>query len=173
MKFPTFFCAGSATLHAWQQLAQPHMGALLDHRPGVVTKGFRTLEQDREREQEESWQLDQLEEDEASCDSITGLSGESPAPSGPLLSTSAGSVCCNKTADAKGNNQVEGPNGAIGGPKGAAEGKDGHVASIPLSCSSPSSPIPSCSESSRDPDAKELEALQAPTVDRIPGEGAF
>uniref|UniRef100_A0A665T936 Trafficking protein, kinesin binding 1a n=1 Tax=Echeneis naucrates TaxID=173247 RepID=A0A665T936_ECHNA len=32
---------GSATLHAWQQLAQPHMGALLDHRPGVVTKGFR------------------------------------------------------------------------------------------------------------------------------------
>uniref|UniRef100_A0A3Q3BGB7 Trafficking protein, kinesin binding 1a n=1 Tax=Kryptolebias marmoratus TaxID=37003 RepID=A0A3Q3BGB7_KRYMA len=34
---------GSATLHAWQQLAQPHMGALLDHRPGVVTKGFRTL----------------------------------------------------------------------------------------------------------------------------------
>uniref|UniRef100_A0A8P4K9U2 Trafficking kinesin protein 1 n=1 Tax=Dicentrarchus labrax TaxID=13489 RepID=A0A8P4K9U2_DICLA len=34
---------GSATLHAWQQLAQPHMGALLDHRPGVVTKGFRSL----------------------------------------------------------------------------------------------------------------------------------
>uniref|UniRef100_A0A8D3A101 Trafficking kinesin protein 1 n=1 Tax=Scophthalmus maximus TaxID=52904 RepID=A0A8D3A101_SCOMX len=34
---------GSATLHAWQQLAQPHMGALLDDRPGVVTKGFRTL----------------------------------------------------------------------------------------------------------------------------------
>uniref|UniRef100_A0A3B5APF9 Trafficking kinesin protein 1 n=1 Tax=Stegastes partitus TaxID=144197 RepID=A0A3B5APF9_9TELE len=34
---------GSATLHAWQQLAQPHMGALLDSRPGVVTKGFRTL----------------------------------------------------------------------------------------------------------------------------------
>uniref|UniRef100_A0A3Q1EBU4 Trafficking protein, kinesin binding 1a n=1 Tax=Acanthochromis polyacanthus TaxID=80966 RepID=A0A3Q1EBU4_9TELE len=36
---------GSATLHAWQQLAQPHMGALLDSRPGVVTKGFRTLVQ--------------------------------------------------------------------------------------------------------------------------------
>uniref|UniRef100_A0A3B3X236 Trafficking protein, kinesin binding 1a n=1 Tax=Poecilia mexicana TaxID=48701 RepID=A0A3B3X236_9TELE len=48
---------GSATLHAWQQLAQPHMGALLDHRPGVVTKGFRTLEQDREQEQEDSWQI--------------------------------------------------------------------------------------------------------------------
>uniref|UniRef100_A0A8C5D9N4 Trafficking kinesin-binding protein 1-like n=1 Tax=Gouania willdenowi TaxID=441366 RepID=A0A8C5D9N4_GOUWI len=53
---------GSATLHAWQQLAQPHMGALLDHRPGVVTKGFRTL--DHEHERDDSWQLDQPEEDE-------------------------------------------------------------------------------------------------------------
>uniref|UniRef100_A0A087YLC4 Trafficking kinesin protein 1 n=1 Tax=Poecilia formosa TaxID=48698 RepID=A0A087YLC4_POEFO len=78
---------GSATLHAWQQLAQPHMGALLDHRPGVVTKGFRTLEQDREQEQEDSWQLDQPEEDEASCDPFTGSSGESPAPTGGQLST--------------------------------------------------------------------------------------
>nr|XP_046254628.1 trafficking kinesin-binding protein 1-like isoform X5 [Scatophagus argus] len=55
---------GSATLHAWQQLAQPHMGALLDHRPGVVTKGFRTLA--HEQEQVDSWQLDQPEEDELS-----------------------------------------------------------------------------------------------------------
>uniref|UniRef100_A0A8D3CS58 Trafficking kinesin protein 1 n=1 Tax=Scophthalmus maximus TaxID=52904 RepID=A0A8D3CS58_SCOMX len=54
---------GSATLHAWQQLAQPHMGALLDDRPGVVTKGFRTL--GHEQGQEDSWQLDQPEEDEA------------------------------------------------------------------------------------------------------------
>uniref|UniRef100_A0A672FNW0 Trafficking protein, kinesin binding 1a n=1 Tax=Salarias fasciatus TaxID=181472 RepID=A0A672FNW0_SALFA len=45
---------GSATLHAWQQLAQPHMGALLDHRPGVVTKGFRTLEHDQEQEEDGS-----------------------------------------------------------------------------------------------------------------------
>uniref|UniRef100_A0A3B4BDF3 Uncharacterized protein n=1 Tax=Periophthalmus magnuspinnatus TaxID=409849 RepID=A0A3B4BDF3_9GOBI len=37
---------GSATLHAWQQLAQPHLGGLLDHRPGVVTKGFCTLDHD-------------------------------------------------------------------------------------------------------------------------------
>uniref|UniRef100_A0A3Q3T3Z1 Trafficking kinesin protein 1 n=1 Tax=Mastacembelus armatus TaxID=205130 RepID=A0A3Q3T3Z1_9TELE len=65
---------GSATLHAWQQLAQPHMGALLDHRPGVVTKGFRTLA--HEQEQEDSWQLDQPEEDEVSCNSFTGLSEE-------------------------------------------------------------------------------------------------
>ncbi|KAM4735179.1 trafficking kinesin-binding protein 1 isoform 3-T3 [Anableps anableps] len=161
---------GSATLHAWQQLAQPHMGALLDHRPGVVTKGFRTLEQDRDREQEESWQLDQPEEDEESCDSFTGLSGESPAPIGSLLSTSAGSVCCNKAADIKGNNQLDGLNGAICGPKEAVEGKDGVIASmpLPLSCSSPSSPIPSCSETSRHTDLKELQALHPATMDRMP-----
>ncbi|XP_052042908.1 trafficking kinesin-binding protein 1 isoform X3 [Apodemus sylvaticus] len=37
---------GSATLHHWQQLAQPHLGGILDPRPGVVTKGFRTLDVD-------------------------------------------------------------------------------------------------------------------------------
>uniref|UniRef100_A0A3B3DQF6 Trafficking protein, kinesin binding 1a n=1 Tax=Oryzias melastigma TaxID=30732 RepID=A0A3B3DQF6_ORYME len=64
---------GSATLHAWQQLAQPHMGALLDHRPGVVTKGFRSLP--HEQEQEDSWHLDQPEEDE---DSAPPLQTSSP-----------------------------------------------------------------------------------------------
>ncbi|KAM4568702.1 trafficking kinesin-binding protein 1 isoform 1-T1 [Fundulus diaphanus] len=161
---------GSATLHAWQQLAQPHMGALLDHRPGVVTKGFRTLEQDRE--QEESWQLDQPEEDEVSCDSFAGLSGEGSAPVGPLHPTSAGSVsvCCNKAAEIKGNRQSEGLNGAICGLREAAEGRDGHVASRPrpLSCSSPSSPVPSCSESSRPADRKERQGPPPATVDRIP-----
>ncbi|XP_053324415.1 trafficking kinesin-binding protein 1 isoform X3 [Spea bombifrons] len=39
---------GSATLHHWQQLAQPHLGGILDPRPGVVTKGFRTLDLDHE-----------------------------------------------------------------------------------------------------------------------------
>ncbi|XP_044150082.1 trafficking kinesin-binding protein 1 isoform X4 [Bufo gargarizans] len=39
---------GSATLHQWQQLAQPHLGGILDPRPGVVTKGFRTLDLDQE-----------------------------------------------------------------------------------------------------------------------------
>uniref|UniRef100_A0A8C8DJI5 Trafficking protein, kinesin binding 1a n=1 Tax=Oryzias sinensis TaxID=183150 RepID=A0A8C8DJI5_9TELE len=67
---------GSATLHAWQQLAQPHMGALLDHRPGVVTKGFRNLLQDQE--QEDGWQLDQPEEDEEPFDTHPCLPGESP-----------------------------------------------------------------------------------------------
>uniref|UniRef100_A0A3Q2CSX6 Trafficking protein, kinesin binding 1a n=1 Tax=Cyprinodon variegatus TaxID=28743 RepID=A0A3Q2CSX6_CYPVA len=161
---------GSATLHAWQQLAQPHMGALLDHRPGVVTKGFRTLEQDRE--QDESWQLDQPEEDEASCDSLAGLSGESSAAIGSLHSTSADSLRCNRAAGIKGNGQLEGMNGAICGLKEAAGGKDGHVAGtpLPLSCSSP---VPSCSEINRHTDLKELQALQPPTMDRMPGEGAF
>ncbi|KAJ8004859.1 hypothetical protein DPEC_G00140680 [Dallia pectoralis] len=40
---------GSATLHHWQQLAQPNLGGILDARPGVVTKGFRPLELDREQ----------------------------------------------------------------------------------------------------------------------------
>uniref|UniRef100_A0A3Q3XGF0 Trafficking protein, kinesin binding 1a n=1 Tax=Mola mola TaxID=94237 RepID=A0A3Q3XGF0_MOLML len=35
---------GSATLHHWQQLAQPHLGVILDARPGVVPKGYRSLE---------------------------------------------------------------------------------------------------------------------------------
>ncbi|XP_008430298.1 trafficking kinesin-binding protein 1 isoform X2 [Poecilia reticulata] len=155
---------GSATLHAWQQLAQPHMGALLDHRPGVVTKGFCTLEQDRE--QEDSWQLDQPEEDEASCDPFTGSSGENSALTGSLRSTAAGSACCNF----KGSNQLEGLNGAICGPKEAVEGKDGVVAGVPLPLSrpSPSTPVPSCSERSRHTDLKELQALQPATVDRMP-----
>uniref|UniRef100_A0A3Q3KKI2 Trafficking protein, kinesin binding 1a n=1 Tax=Monopterus albus TaxID=43700 RepID=A0A3Q3KKI2_MONAL len=80
---------GSATLHAWQQLAQPHMGALLDHRPGVITKGFHTLP--HEQAQEASWQLDQPEEDEI-CDSFTGLSGESLAPLVLPHSTSTPSI---------------------------------------------------------------------------------
>ncbi|XP_033981254.1 trafficking kinesin-binding protein 1-like isoform X1 [Trematomus bernacchii] len=40
---------GSATLHHWQQLAQPHLGVILDARPGVVPKGYRPLELDLEQ----------------------------------------------------------------------------------------------------------------------------
>uniref|UniRef100_A0A3P8ZCM5 Trafficking protein, kinesin binding 1a n=1 Tax=Esox lucius TaxID=8010 RepID=A0A3P8ZCM5_ESOLU len=40
---------GSATLHHWQQLAQPHLGVILDARPGVVPKGFRPLELELEQ----------------------------------------------------------------------------------------------------------------------------
>nr|XP_054602027.1 trafficking kinesin-binding protein 1 isoform X1 [Nothobranchius furzeri]XP_054602030.1 trafficking kinesin-binding protein 1 isoform X1 [Nothobranchius furzeri] len=40
---------GSAILHQWQQLAQPHLGVILDARPGVVPKGYRPLELDLEQ----------------------------------------------------------------------------------------------------------------------------
>ncbi|XP_066440607.1 trafficking kinesin-binding protein 1 isoform X6 [Eleutherodactylus coqui] len=51
---------GSATLHHWQQLAQPHLGGILDPRPGVVTKGFRTLDLD----QDDVYCFTDFEEDE-------------------------------------------------------------------------------------------------------------
>lgn len=62
--------SGSATLHAWQQLAQPHLGGILDTRPGVVTKGFRPLELDLE----EVYQFTDLEEDEPGQHSQSGIS---------------------------------------------------------------------------------------------------
>uniref|UniRef100_A0A3B3VQS5 Trafficking kinesin protein 1 n=1 Tax=Poecilia latipinna TaxID=48699 RepID=A0A3B3VQS5_9TELE len=40
---------GSAILHQWQQLAQPHLGVILDARPGVVPKGYRPLELELEQ----------------------------------------------------------------------------------------------------------------------------
>lgn len=44
------FCPpGSAILHQWQQLAQPHLGVILDARPGVVPKGYRPLELELEQ----------------------------------------------------------------------------------------------------------------------------
>uniref|UniRef100_A0A8C1CT88 Trafficking kinesin protein 1 n=2 Tax=Cyprinus carpio carpio TaxID=630221 RepID=A0A8C1CT88_CYPCA len=61
---------GSATLHAWQLLAQPHLGGLLDTRPGVVTKGFRPLELDLE----EVYQFTDLEEDEPGQHSQSSIS---------------------------------------------------------------------------------------------------
>ncbi|XP_044213879.1 trafficking kinesin-binding protein 1-like isoform X4 [Thunnus albacares] len=159
---------GSATLHAWQQLAQPHMGALLDHRPGVVTKGFRTLA--HEHEQDDSWQLDQPEEDEVSCDSFACLSGESLAPLDPPRSTSSPSVCCNKNGIADDNSQSETLHGETYGAREAIQGKDGHVANMPLPSSSPtlSSSVPSSSEMNGHVDLKELQALQSGTLDRMP-----
>ncbi|XP_073703941.1 trafficking kinesin-binding protein 1 [Garra rufa] len=62
--------SGSATLHAWQQLAQPHLGGILDARPGVVTKGFRPLELDLE----EVYQFTDLEEDELGQHSQSAIS---------------------------------------------------------------------------------------------------
>ncbi|KAK1895099.1 Trafficking kinesin-binding protein 1 [Dissostichus eleginoides] len=152
---------GSATLHAWQQLAQPHMGALLDHRPGVVTKGFCTLEQE---EQEEGWQLDQPEEDEVSCDSFSVLSGESSTHMD--VPHSSPPVCCNKK-DIDENSQSETLQGDMCRAPEAIHVKDGHVADMPLPFSS-SSPLPSSSEMNGHVDLKELQALQASPVDRLP-----
>lgn len=170
------FFLGSATLHAWQQLAQPHMGALLDHRPGVVTKGFRTLahEQEQEQEQEDSWQLDQPEEDEVSCDSFRGVLGESPAPTDLPRSTSTPAVCRNKNGNTEEISQSDALNGTICGAAEAVQGNDGHVASMPfpLSNTSPSSPLPFSPEINGRVDPKECQTLQPNTVDRMPGEGA-
>lgn len=78
MTFIVFVCdlislslpSGSATLHAWQQLAQPHLGGILDTRPGVVTKGFRPLDLDLE----EIFQFTDLEEDDPGQHSLSGTS---------------------------------------------------------------------------------------------------
>ncbi|XP_055457741.1 trafficking kinesin-binding protein 1 isoform X7 [Psammomys obesus] len=66
---------GSATLHHWQQLAQPHLGGILDPRPGVVTKGFRTLDVDLE----EVYCLNDFEEDDTGDHiSLMGLATSTP-----------------------------------------------------------------------------------------------
>lgn len=139
---------GSATLHAWQQLAQPHMGALLDQRPGVVTKGFRTL-----AHEQEPWPLDQPEEDEESCDSFMGLSGENAAVMDLWHATSS------LYSTGKDNSQSEEP-----------QGKDerGMDMALPSCSPAPSSPVPSSSEKNRHVDLKELQTLQLGSVDCIP-----
>lgn len=138
------------------------MGALLDHRPGVVTKGFRTLA--HEQEQEDSWQLDQPEEDEVSCDSYTSC-----APVGLLHSTSVSPACCNNTTCSDANSQSEGLSGGICCARGAVKGKDELFGNMSLSSLSSPPPLPSSSEIM---DFKELQALQSTTVDHMPGEGA-
>lgn len=153
---------GSATLHAWQQLAQPHMGALLDHRPGVVTKGFRTLAHEQEQQERDSWQLDQPEEDELLCDSFGGLSGSSCSPVDLPRSTSSPSAHRNQDGDDCSQTETR------------TRAKDGHVENVPPSSSRPSSsssPLPS-PEMNGHVDLKELQALRAAAMDRTPGEGA-
>ncbi|XP_059801710.1 trafficking kinesin-binding protein 1 isoform X1 [Hypanus sabinus] len=65
---------GSATLHHWQQLAQPNLGGILDPRPGVVTKGFRPLELDTEQ----VYHLTDYEEDEPGARPFRGLATSTP-----------------------------------------------------------------------------------------------
>ncbi|KAM7382568.1 hypothetical protein PAMP_002294 [Pampus punctatissimus] len=158
LRAPLALVTGSATLHAWQQLAQPHMGALLDHRPGVVTKGFRTLA--HEHEQDDSWQMDQPEEDEVSCDLFACSSGESSALLDLPRATSTPSVCRNKN-DVEDNSLSETLCGETCGAREAIQGKDRHVANVPLRSSSPtlSSSVPSSSEMNGHVDLKELDHM--------------
>ncbi|KAJ3598194.1 hypothetical protein NHX12_001705 [Muraenolepis orangiensis] len=181
---------GSATLHAWQQLAQPHLGGLLDHRPGVVTKGFRTLEQDQELPEDADWQLDQPEEDEVSLCSFPGLSKEEdlsasdvPWASTPVHRSAMNNGVCKSTRNNRGdddddNSLFETSRGVQGG--GPFRGIDGpSLDGLPTaSCSSLPSPAsvtattPSADEKSaaKPVDSRELRA-GATAPDRLPGEG--
>ncbi|XP_061529904.1 trafficking kinesin-binding protein 1-like isoform X4 [Phycodurus eques] len=146
---------GSATLYAWQQLAQPHMGALLDDRPGVVTKGFRTLS--HEQDEADGWQLDQPEEDEVSSESCAGLSGESLLQ--PLYCSSLLSICCSKNGKTDASHLSETLYGEREGTIEKIQPKD----VIPSARPPPSSPTLSSSEMNGHVDFKELD-----TVDHMP-----
>ncbi|XP_030637281.1 trafficking kinesin-binding protein 1 isoform X2 [Chanos chanos] len=74
---------GSVTLHQWQLLAQPHLGGILDSRPGVVTKGFRPLEQEAEAGAEEAYQFTDPEEDEPGERSLPSPSTSASLPPSP------------------------------------------------------------------------------------------
>uniref|UniRef100_M3ZDX5 Trafficking kinesin protein 1 n=1 Tax=Xiphophorus maculatus TaxID=8083 RepID=M3ZDX5_XIPMA len=78
---------GSAILHQWQQLAQPHLGVILDARPGVVPKGYRPLE--LELEQVYPW--GGFEEDEPGEQYFQNLptssSSSTASPAVPAVST--------------------------------------------------------------------------------------
>lgn len=148
------------------------MGALLDHRPGVVTKGFRTLPHEQEQQEQDSWKLDQPEEDELSCDSFIGLQGGTSASLDLPHSTSS---VCNQSSEADNSSQSETLQGEICTAQDATPVKDGHVTNI-LSLSRPSSassPLPATLEMNGHVDLRELQALRSTTMDRIPGEGVL
>lgn len=148
------------------------MGALLDHRPGVVTKGFRTLPHEQEQQERDSWQLDQPEEDELSCDSFVGLLEGTSASKDLPHSTSS---VCNKSSEADNSSHSETPDRELCRPQEATQVKDGHVANM-LSLSRPSSassPLPASLEMNGHVDLKELQALRSTSMDRTAGEGAL
>ncbi|XP_057689406.1 trafficking kinesin-binding protein 1-like isoform X3 [Corythoichthys intestinalis] len=142
---------GSATLYAWQQLAQPHMGALLDDRPGVVTKGFRTLA--HEQDEVDCWQLDQPEEDEVSSDSFAGLSGDNF--SDPLYSNSPLSIHCSQNSNIDASSHSETLQSERAGTLEKIQSKDFNPSSSPP----PSSSTPSSSGMNGHVDFKELGTL--------------
>lgn len=148
------------------------MGALLDHRPGVVTKGFCTLPHEQEQQERDSWQLDQPEEDELSCDSFVGFPEGVSAPTDLPRSTSS---VCNKSSETDNSGQSEPLHGETCRTQEATQEKDGHVANA-LSLSRPlsaSSPLPTSLDMNGHVDLKELQAFRSATVDRTPGEGAL
>ncbi|XP_077576805.1 trafficking kinesin-binding protein 1 isoform X2 [Stigmatopora nigra] len=140
---------GSATLFAWQQLAQPHMGALLDDRPGVVTKGFRTLA--HEQDEAGDWHLDQPEEDEVSCDSFAGSSGENLSDA--LYSDSSLWISCSQNS----NTDASTHSGTLHNEKaGILENIQPKDFNSPASSPPPSSSTPSSSGMNGHVDFKEL-----------------
>lgn len=76
---------GSATLHHWQQLAQPHLGVILDARPGVVPKGYRPLELELEQQ---AYPWGGFEEDEPGEQYFQNLPTSSAAASPAVPTTS-------------------------------------------------------------------------------------
>ncbi|CAL8248482.1 unnamed protein product [Lota lota] len=176
---------GSATLHAWQLLAQPHLGGLLDHRPGVVTKGFRTLDQDQDPSDGGDWQLDQPEEDDVSLRSFPGLSSEEDLPMSSLPWASTPNLRCmmNNGVGRSGRNKADDDNSLSETLRGVREGeayrgKDGpSLDDLPSTpCSSLSSPVsvatttPSANEKSggEPMDFREFQALPAGAVGSLP-----
>ncbi|XP_041708010.2 trafficking kinesin-binding protein 1-like isoform X1 [Coregonus clupeaformis] len=115
---------GSATLHQWQQLAQPNLGGILDTRPGVVTKGFRPLELDLEHIyqftdfEEEDFEVVE-ESDDLSVHSLStsGCSGIAILSRQGLRtrSSSCSSTCSGRAI----NNSL--PEGGVGGDGEARE----------------------------------------------------
>ena len=184
--------SGSATLHAWQLLAQPHLGGLLDHRPGVVTKGFRTLDQDQDPSEAGDWQLDQPEEDDISLRSFPGLSSEEDLPisSLPWASTPNRHHAMNNggggvSRSSRNNNDNDNDdNSLLASLRGVREGEAFRGEGGPsldglpsTSCSSRSSPVsvatttttPSADKKSgREP--IDFPALPAGVLDGLPGE---
>ncbi|XP_056439456.1 trafficking kinesin-binding protein 1-like [Gadus chalcogrammus] len=95
---------GSATLHHWQQLAQPHLGVILDARPGVIPKGYRPLE----LELEQAFPWGGLEEDEPGEQYFQNLPTTSPTAS-PMVPCPTSTALAPGPAEGEGLTPLPGP----------------------------------------------------------------
>ncbi|XP_032812948.1 trafficking kinesin-binding protein 1-like isoform X2 [Petromyzon marinus] len=130
---------GSVTLLQWQQLAQPHLGGILDTRPGVLTKDDRPLE---DADEEATYRLGDLEEDDLPADDgVEGLSfcSRLPSSSPAHLAGRATRTDCGPGAEEGGGGATgppqasrQGPVGGAAGPQGPAGALDQMVASRPF-----------------------------------------